>query len=116
MLNAGSEENDGTFGTVTTNLAKWTRIADILYFTIKATGTTAGAPSSIEFSLPSTPDTAAGLVGGGARIVDGGNILPGTWDDTGAGAFCRVFVEDGGDWGDGAGRSFTIQGFYQEAS
>jgi len=104
-----------TFTSVTTHIARYCQIEKIVYFQIRAIGTTGGtASNSLFFSLPSTPAITTDYSWGGGCIAwdTGGNIQPGWWCWDYATSKAEVHV-DATNWSLGASTGFIVQGFYE---
>lgn len=104
-----------TFTSIVTNLAKYCVIDKILYFVIKATGTTGGTASKyIFFSVPvSIADNTIAYICGGCNVVDTGREA-GYWFNYNA-SDIRVYKYDTTNWGLGTNREICLQGFYRIA-
>lgn len=105
-----------TFGTITTNHAKYIQVGKIVFFTIYFTGTTGGsADPAINFSLPVAAK--AGVQSNfAAAILDGGTALGGRANQSGSGSSTVNCVRyDGANFGLGSGRGALVSGCYPAA-
>ncbi len=105
-----------TYGSITTNVARYKRIGNTVFFCIDATGTTGGSASNgITFTLPVETKNANGLTTGAGRAVDGGVSLSAFWFTSGSTTVASVRKYDSSNYGLGAGRAISLSGCYEAA-
>lgn len=100
-----------TWGTITTNVARYIQIGKIVRFVVNATGTLGGTASTdLTFTLPIAATTGHSL--GGACQAYNGQPLAGvfTWNDT---STIVVRKYDASNWNNSGTGGFVVQGFYQ---
>lgn len=103
-----------TFGTITTTQARSIQLGKLVFFTISFIGTTAGPVSyGIDFTLPVTAKSAISQ-GGGCAVKDGGGYMSGSWSLTDT-THCEIRTTTGANFGIGANRGTTMNGFYEAA-
>lgn len=101
-----------TFTTVTTNYAKYFLLGKILFFSIRATGTTGGTASTdLEFTLP-FPMFNSLAMGGGVTVNDANTISGFSFGNADK---IKVSIRkyDSSNFGLGANRLFIMNSFYE---
>lgn len=101
-----------TFTNTTIHFAKYFIIGDLVFFQLKAEGTTGGtASTAIYFTFPTTAESSSGTPFS-ANYIDGGGARVGTsyQVDSTKGA---VLHYDLSNWGLGSGRTIYVSGVYR---
>lgn len=105
-----------TYGTVTTNSARYMQLGKTVFFAINATGTTGGSASDrLTFTAPVARTASTSYIAAGnGEVIDGGLGLNGRalWNDTST-TVIAVLKYDGSNFGLGATRQFRIVGHYE---
>lgn len=106
-----------TFGSVTTNFARYQRFGDFIYFEINATGTVGGSVNTtLTFTLPVTPASlnsvfaTQAITSASAAIAGRGRVTSLTGSGT-----CSVDKYDSSAWAAGSTKGFSVSGFYKAA-
>ena len=104
-----------TYNPVTTHTARYIQLGKVVFFFLRASGTTGGtASTSIYFDLPINVNSSQSISVGDCKLIDGSNLSGFTYWVNGSSV---VYVEkyDRSNWGIGAGREICVTGCYEVA-
>lgn len=105
-----------TFTSVTTDVAKYIRIGDLVLFFIKATGTTGGTPdTTLQFTIPITASSNAVSANSALVAFTADTSTVGGYGFISTTTVAGVRKYDSNNYGSGSSRQIFCAGFYEAA-